>query len=273
MADESKGKRVLVGHLAEAQRRAEEGSARTDDHPTKSLVVGPEKAKLLADLMRKMAKDRIFVPPRAKWGDWRLHNKAYLWEAVVLSLGFDPRAFDHRSSGRLGAQSIDQREMETGVPFLALSRLGVRNRKKTERILNVAVSHVGDTLPVLERAGADHPYRNVVRFREYAEWARVMGFPVPKGFPAGLPLSKAPLAEKVRAGSGPWPWGSYETRLLSLLSEAATTFWVKYDPNDLRSAPTTKKVEKWLREHGASGNEAEAIAKILRVDGLRTGPR
>ena len=71
-----------------------------------------------------------------------------------------------------------------------------------------------------------------------------------------------------------WPWGEYETKLLQHLEAAANRFWVNYDPTDPSTAPVNQDVSTWLQDHRAlSKSMADSIATILRVDGLKTGPR
>lgn len=71
-----------------------------------------------------------------------------------------------------------------------------------------------------------------------------------------------------------WPWGAYHTELLGHLEAAARTFWVLYDPSEPSTAPTNEMVSRWLRdERGVSREKADAIASILRADGLKPGPR
>ena len=71
-----------------------------------------------------------------------------------------------------------------------------------------------------------------------------------------------------------WPWGEYETKLLQHLEAAANRFWVNYDPTDPSTAPVNQDVSTWLQDHRAlSKTMADSIATILRVDGLKTGPR
>ena len=71
-----------------------------------------------------------------------------------------------------------------------------------------------------------------------------------------------------------WPWGEYETKLLQHLEAAANRFWVNYDPTDPGTAPVNQDVSTWLQDHRAlSKNIADSLATILRVDGLKTGPR
>jgi hypothetical protein len=71
-----------------------------------------------------------------------------------------------------------------------------------------------------------------------------------------------------------WPWGEYETKLLQHLEAAANRFWVNYDPTDPSSAPVNQDVSTWLQDQRAlSKKMGDSIATILRVDGLKTGPR
>lgn len=74
--------------------------------------------------------------------------------------------------------------------------------------------------------------------------------------------------------SGKWPWGSHTTDLLGHLEAAAHRFWKNYDMSDIGTAPTNRDVAEWLvKERSVSKTMADAIASILRIDGLRTGPR
>ena len=70
-----------------------------------------------------------------------------------------------------------------------------------------------------------------------------------------------------------WPWGSHHTELLGHLEAAANRWWALYDSSDPSTAPKNEWVVDWLKEQGVSNTKAEAIASILRADGLKTGPR
>ncbi len=71
-----------------------------------------------------------------------------------------------------------------------------------------------------------------------------------------------------------WPWGNHHTEALGHLEAAAKRFWVNHDPTDNTTAPTNKEVAASLQaERKLSKTLAEAIASILRLDGLPTGPR
>ena len=77
------------------------------------------------------------------------------------------------------------------------------------------------------------------------------------------------------SSAGPWPWGAHHTELLGHLDAAAQKFWVHYDPaNAKATAPKNETVVNWLEtERRVSHTVAVAMATILRIDGLPTGPR
>ena len=90
-------------------------------------------------------------------------------------------------------------------------------------------------------------------------------------------------AYELKTGTGPaspttpagrWPWGNHHTKALGHLEAAATRWWLNYDPDDSSTAPRNQDVIDWLvKEREVSRTLAEAMASILRVDGLKTGPR
>src|SRR6185312_415984 len=78
----------------------------------------------------------------------------------------------------------------------------------------------------------------------------------------------------VSAQAGRWPWGNHHTERLGHLEAAARRFWVNYDQTDPTTAPTSESVSAWLQSaRNLSKTMADAIASILRADGLATGPR
>lgn len=71
-----------------------------------------------------------------------------------------------------------------------------------------------------------------------------------------------------------WPWGNHHTEALGHLEAAARRWWVNYDLMDATTMPTNAEVADWLKnERGVSQTSADAMASILRLDGLKTGPR
>jgi hypothetical protein len=71
-----------------------------------------------------------------------------------------------------------------------------------------------------------------------------------------------------------WPWGGYETELLRILAATVNEFWA--NPDD--AEPTNDFIVNWILtsyegNRRVSKNIADAIATIIRPDGLKTGPR
>lgn len=81
------------------------------------------------------------------------------------------------------------------------------------------------------------------------------------------------FAKADRGVGGVFPWGDHNTVLLSRLGEAAMQFWSLYDPDDASTAPTNDQVKTWLIEQGVTERIADAMATILRADGLKSGRR
>ena len=130
------------------------------------------------------------------------------------------------------------------------------------------------TLPIAD--GAADGERTVVRIADFASWADGKGWNLPPEFtrPQADAVSGYLVApEGVYDGSAKWPWGNHETELLRKLAAAAAKFWTNYDPTDKTTAPTNQQVSDWLQKQGVSKPTADAMATILRADGLPTGRR
>jgi hypothetical protein len=98
-------------------------------------------------------------------------------------------------------------------------------------------------------------------------WLRAIGMKSAYQFRRGPPVA-------IQTATGRWPWGDHHTDLLGHLEAAANRFWTGYDPSDTTTANTNATVSEWLqKERKVSKTMAEAIASILRPDGLPTGPR
>lgn len=83
----------------------------------------------------------------------------------------------------------------------------------------------------------------------------------------------SPIANHKEVSTTLYPWGEHNTRLLQSLSDVATALWSRYDPLDPSTAPTNEQVEDWLIARDVPKRIAEAMATILRADGLRMGRR
>lgn len=126
-------------------------------------------------------KEKDWQPPPADWGAWVLQFKGELWEAVVLSLGFEPDCF------RLSPDFEEQLERLHGPgsieppPTLALTRTIPSERRRIENFLRNAESHLGEMLPVVQ--WANPRFASTVRFRDFATWAEGLGVSLPPPFP------------------------------------------------------------------------------------------
>jgi len=105
---------------------------------------------------------------------------------------------------------------------------------------------------------------------EISRWLKAIGMKSKYEFDIASPAS----SQVATTQPGKWPWGNHHTKLLGHLEAAARRYWVNHDPQDTDTAPTNSVVSEWLQtERKVSRTMADAIASILRVDGLRTGPR
>lgn len=106
--------------------------------------------------------------------------------------------------------------------------------------------------------------------QEISRWLKVNGLNSVYKFDQELAVTNPTV--KV----GKWPWGDHHTEALGHLEAAALRFWGAdyYDPADSGTAPLNEDVSGWLqKERGVSKTLATAMASILRLDGLPTGPR
>jgi len=63
------------------------------------------------------------------------------------------------------------------------------------------------------------------------------------------------------------------SKKLSLLNEAATTFWSLADRNDRGTHPINQKVADWFVVHGFSTTQAQNAASLIRPEWVPTGRR
>lgn len=131
----------------------------------------------------------------------------------------------------------------------------------------------------------------------FIAWAKRMNFPVPlelenevakygpivdwRGHCETLNSQVSRLTERIKeleavqpaTPAALPPWGKHDTTLLKHLAAAADRFWTNYDPSDNTTAPKNSEIVDWLEGRGVAKRTAEAMATILRADGLPTGPR
>jgi hypothetical protein len=190
-------------------------------------------------------------PPN--WKKWRHMPDVKIWEAVALSLDIDPDEVFHNSQGWMVDTHLFDESKEFGDRLQIAGRCLGAGTGLSPRILSMS-----------DRSASR------VSLAEFAAWAISVDFQIPTQLVDMATLkAKNTTPEKKSA----WPWGDHETELLRKLSAAAKRYWVNYDPSEPDTAPTNRDVTDWLKSQGVADRTAEVMATILRVDGLRPGPR
>lgn len=187
---------------------------------------------------------------RPDWTYWLNRTLVEVKDACALSCDVSPEAFD-----KIDGRFVPTREAEA-------------YREITRRIelANDAI-RAGN----LETRHARGPYYDrEVALSEFRRWGESLPFPAtfPAEFPAATPKPEAALP-----AANTWPWGTHETELLRHLAAAVGRFWKNYDPTDATTAPTNEEVVAWLVARGVANRNAQVMARMLRADGLPTGPR
>lgn len=173
------------------------------------------------------------------WTTWALMVEVTLEEAVALSCNVEPDVLNNSFV------------LQEDYPI------------EVQRRLRIAKSHAdGKRLNCRWES-----LKRKVTLYEFAQWAKSHQLTLPDKFPQNQ-------LHPAQVGSDKWPWGNHETKLLGDMGAACKKFWTNYDPAQIDTAPTNEAVASWLhKERNVSKRLAEAIASILRVDDLRTGPR
>ncbi|TCV90544.1 hypothetical protein [Sulfurirhabdus autotrophica] len=182
--------------------------------------------------------------PLPVWDEWKTIEQARLWQAVSLACNIDPSHF-------------------TIQKFPQLNRFFTRPPQHFEDLLLMAKSNIGNSgiLKLISKS-TEGIEESDVRLSNFVTWLKSIKHQIPMEFPW--------QQEAITFSNMDWPWGRHETDLLRKLAAAADKFWTLYDPNDQSTAPKKNQVVAWLVSQGVSSNMAEAMATILRVDGLPT---
>lgn len=195
---------------------------------------------------QQQAEQDLWAIPKPDWEAWKTVKQTQLWCAACIASDIDPSHF-----------RIQGQKMPVGFR---------RYPDHMADLLSMAKSSIGANgiLRPIQMRGSELEECEV-NLANFATWMTSIKYPLPEGFPW------APEAQNFTQLS--WPWGRHSTVLLRNLAEAADRFWKNYDPDDPSSAPTNRQVAEWLEDRGVSTSKAEAIATILRADGLPKGPR
>lgn len=209
-------------------------------------------------LRKKIAAMPVLArPTAANWRQWSHMGKCFLWQALALTMDFDPRNFSPRDDGSArGALDI---QTWTKISRDDREELGIR--------LEIVLSNLGEGISDLTPMSKGPRLMTTISLPAFGTWAATKWPDLPKDFPR--------LGQAVPTASSRWPWGKYETKLLLELAAAAEHFWAReYDPKSPASAPVSEDVIEWLvARKVARRRVAEIMAQILRADGLPAGPR
>lgn len=181
-----------------------------------------------------------FQWPKPDWVNWKPDTSVKLFDAAALLCNIDPAS----------------------LVVLPFQELPEKHGMVVDRAL---AGHPQDRLIQANHFNEDNPKHSLVELTRFAAWAKAHGFSLPREFP------RAVTPETIALGG--WPWGSYSNKNLELLALAAHKWWVNYSPDDPSTAPRSEDVIAWLEKQGLSNNMAKNIASILRVPGLKPGPR
>lgn len=184
------------------------------------------------------------IHKKPNWSDWQSTNQARLWQAVALACDLDPQNYQQRGSPKFAPLFKNPpREFEDLL----------RDAKRSI-VANKILKVVSMTDP--------EPEECEIKLSSFAAWLKSIGHQPPNEFPW-----KTVGESFINVN---WPWGRHETDLLRKLAGAAERFWGNYDPGDPTTAPVSPQVIDWLKGQGVSANIAQAMATILRADGLPT---
>jgi hypothetical protein len=212
-------------------------------------------------IAREFLKDeRCDVIIRMETPDWELWEhvpRATLIDTVTLSCGINP---DEKKS-----YNFNFNTKQTPINFVEVISLELTRRMRIAEANYRNVDFDGETFNHSKMSIPSIPNREISTHLFY-DWAKSIEWELPQRFPKSLANLKVVIQSV-------YPWGNHNTKLLTKLSEAAIKFWSLYDPTQPDTAPKNEEVSDWLIKEGASKTLAEAMATILRADGLRTGRR
>ena len=187
----------------------------------------------------------------ADWGYWKPYGTCPLWQAILLTLDVEPRAFMFLPvSGVLRS-------------LLGFEELSVSDHSAIRDRAGISASNIRALSPEFEPQVDGNALTAPVALRVFGEWATSVWANLPRDFPGTASAISHHVGRR-------WPWGDYETELLAHLAAAVEHFWKTYDPE---SAPTNENVADWLVARSVAKKNADAIARVIRPKDVPAGPR
>lgn len=190
-------------------------------------------------------------PPPPDWEIWSRMGDRELWEAVVLTLNFDPGYFLLYDDGAGNLTPLPHQANEV-PPQVALHGL---LPDKAQRDISGRLMVAASNLPGRSLIESLRPeIRRPVNLSNFGSLARKLWLDVPAEFPPGTTNinEKSPSASR-------WPWGTHETDQLRIIAKAGQHFF-----SQKGTRPSKKEVVAWLMENGVEiRRTAEIMAQIL----------
>ena len=215
----------------------------------------------------------LYIADAAALQQWVSESILPFWVMVALHSRVDPRSIC----------SDRWQESDTLEQFLAIrhgpdpvDRGRSLERRLADNLAAAMTAIEANQLALFAPPAMVYRLTESVRVQDFHTWSVRAALPVIEGWPT---REEAYGSGSHRGDVREWPWGSHETELLRKLAEAASRFWASsdeggvLDPDDSTTAPTNPQVVAWLMGRDVSKTIAEAMATILRRDGLKTGRR
>lgn len=191
------------------------------------------------------------APRRPDWEQWKSAKTAKLWQAIALACDLDPQS-NFGFFEMVG--KFNTRDLALQYPEFADLLEWARKDLGPNGQLKAISPCIGN----LENSE--------VQLSSFSAWLKAAKHRPPEEFPW--------IPDEMPSSNLSWPWGDYETDLLNKIALAVEHFWKDFDTDSTKSIPKKMEVTDWLVKHGVkSNNIAEAIATIIRPDGLSTRPK
>lgn len=200
------------------------------------------------------------------WQKWRLIPEWHLWQALALSVDVEP------SAARI---KYDIDGLDTTDFRYARGELG-RRAEIVYQIVDMGYGEAQGLLAVEWRRGRA-PLAAPVRPANFVQWSKTAGWELPPELLACATECRGDDGQHLKATR--WPWGDYETKLLSVLAEAVHQHWSVYESEKPGTAPLQAEVTEWIEQrlteigYQNPSTLAQYMATIIRADGAPVGRR
>ena len=169
-------------------------------------------------------------PPSADWDTWSHIAQCALWEAVILSLGFEPTYFVPIPDGQGALWIVPRRGQQLPIDA-ALRLLPQDDTRAIHRRLRIALSQPSTVIKSTDHFLAPRSFESTISLPEFGSWAARIW---PKDFPPLFPrrdglVQEATAVTKAKEPAPHWKvYGSYVSATLA----QAVALSCDLDPED-----------------------------------------